>query len=72
MPPKATANQLVLVPINGYSDGDVSHRPAQPPYAPCDLALYLEKLAKKWMEESEMAEPGNMLASLSVNFIAAF
>lgn len=71
MPPKATANQLVLVPINGYSDGDVSHRPAQLPYAPYDPALYLEKLAKKWMEDSGMAEPGDMLSSPLINLIVA-
>ncbi len=58
MPPKES-EQAITVPINGYSDGDVSHRPAQPPYVPCEPVLYLEKLARKWMEDTGMAEQGN-------------
>ncbi|KAI9842657.1 MAG: hypothetical protein M1830_007788, partial [Pleopsidium flavum] len=55
MPPKV-ATQAITVPINEYSDGDVSHRPVQPPYTPCEPDLYLEKLAKKWMGDTGMAE----------------
>ncbi|KAI9877552.1 MAG: hypothetical protein M1830_003600 [Pleopsidium flavum] len=55
MPPKV-ATQAITVPINEYSDGDVSHRPVQPPYTPCEPDLYLGKLAKKWMGDTGMAE----------------
>ena len=57
MPPKVAA-QAVTVPIGEYSDGDASHRPANSSYAPCDPAMYLEKLAKKWMDDRGLAEQG--------------
>ncbi|SLM34179.1 Transcription-silencing protein Clr2 [Lasallia pustulata] len=50
---------LIKVLINGYSDGDVSHRP--PPsgnFRRVPSRLYREKLAKEWMEASGQAEPG--------------
>lgn len=53
MPPLPPADTVwVEVPIeDDYSDGDPSHRPPIPPYSPCDPGLYLEKLARKWMED---------------------
>ena len=50
---------LIKVIINGYSDGDVSHRP--PPsgnFMRVPSRLYREKLAKEWMEASGQAELG--------------
>ncbi|KZF22048.1 hypothetical protein L228DRAFT_283239 [Xylona heveae TC161] len=48
----------VVVPINGYSDGDATHRPKVPPFNIIQATIYLEKLAKQWMEDRGEARPG--------------
>ncbi len=60
MPPKITG-QAITVPINGYSDGDVSYRPADKQYNKITPDIYLEKLARRWMEDRGEAGPGNPL-----------
>lgn len=46
------------MPINGYSDGDFDHRPKQAGYYQCDPITYLEKVAKLWVKERGIANPG--------------
>lgn len=42
---------VVTVPINGYSDGDVTHRPPAGGNFSVDTnPLYREKLARQWMD----------------------
>ncbi|KAI9719391.1 MAG: hypothetical protein M1812_003462 [Candelaria pacifica] len=57
MPPKATG-QAITVPIKGYSDGDASHRPADDQYNMITPDIYLEKLARQWIEDGGKANSG--------------
>ncbi|KAI9705912.1 MAG: hypothetical protein M1836_005318 [Candelina mexicana] len=57
MPPKVTG-QAITVPVDGYSDGDASHRPAGDQYNMITPDIYLEKLARQWMDDRGEAEPG--------------
>ena len=50
---------VTAVPINGYSDGDVSHRPpAGGKFSVDPSPLYREKLAKQWMDTTGKSQTG--------------
>lgn len=58
---------LIVIPIDRtYSDGDSAFWPPEPRFQMCDDAVYRQKLALKWVEQTGTREQG-MYAFLSIS-----
>ena len=60
----------VIVPINGYSDGDSEKLPKGAPYVVSGSDIYLVKVATLWMDTRNEASKGTWSPGEPESFIA--